>query len=177
MFEVARESQLLAGRIAVNACSGPPFDVRAALCAGLSAPANDLERYLLEGLIARAEQEFHRRCWLQSSDGTFGPIPARASSILRTRLSEPWTIATLARELFTNRVRLTTEFKEAFGVGVHHYLIECRIRAAEERLRRGQKVEAVCAEVGFRSKKTLYDAYKRVRGKALRVSNVKSLRE
>jgi AraC-like DNA-binding protein len=173
MFEAARESQLLAGRIAADRSSPSPIEVRSSLCASLSEPANDLERYVLEGLIARALYELNQRPSRAFGDTTVDRVPARASSVLRHRFSEHWTIGRLAHELVTNRLRLTTEFKAAFGVGVHRYLIECRINAAEELLGKGEKVESASKEVGFHSKKTLYDAYKRVRGKPLRVSRTK----
>jgi AraC-like DNA-binding protein len=129
-------------------------------------PRNLLERYVLEGLIALALQQCHRRAQASALTKT-DTLAGRAATVLRDRFAEPWTIGRLAHELGTNRFQLTRDFKAAMGVGIHQYLVRCRVRAAEDRIRAGEKTEAAAVAVGFRSKKTLYAAYRRVRGVSL----------
>jgi AraC-like DNA-binding protein len=169
MFCAAREAQILAGRVAVS-CVPPPVDVRAVLCEAIPPAANDVERYVLEGLIAVGQQALRKSLSrLPASDTLAG----RAASILRDRYAEPWTIPRLVHELATNHFRLTTEFKTAFGVGLHEYLVRCRVQAAEDRIRAGEKIETTAYGVGFRSKKTLYGAFRRIRGRLPATSRLK----
>lgn len=86
----------------------------------------------------------------------------KAARTLRERYAEPWTIRLLAKELATNRFCLTSEFKATHGVGVHAYLVACRLEAARRLVRNGEKVEVSARAVGFRSKKTLYNSIKRL---------------
>lgn len=165
MFYAAREAQILAGRIALR--SAPTavdvVDVRSVLCGAIPPVANHVERFVLEGLIAVAQKELTK-----PSLFSFSPDPntlvGRAACILRDRYAEHWTISLLVHELGTNRFCLTKAFKSAFGVGLHEYLVECRVEAAEDRIQAGEKIETTAYAVGFRSKKTLYAAFRRVRG-------------
>jgi AraC-like DNA-binding protein len=162
MFCAVRECQVLAGTIVLGGV--PVIDARAILCAGVPPVANDLERHVLEGLIARSQHEIEDRTShpLVATPGAgFAVLAAR---ILHDRHAEPWTIGLLAHELGTNRFRLTTEFRAALGLGVHEYLVQCRVEAAQPLIHAGAKIEAVAYAVGFRSKKTLYSAFKKVRG-------------
>jgi AraC-like DNA-binding protein len=162
MFCAARECQVLAGTIALKGVR--PTDVRPILCAGVPPVANELERYVLEGLIARSEREIEERRSDAIIFGSGSRLAVRAARILGDRHAEPWTIPLLARELGTNRFRLTTEFREALGVTVHQYLVQCRVEAAERLIQAGEKIEAAAYAVGFRSKKTLYSAFRKCRG-------------
>jgi AraC-like DNA-binding protein len=162
IFRAAREAQLLAGRIALDLI--PPSDVRAILYNDIPAASNDLERYVLEGLIARSQREIENRSSHPFISRPTKCLAARAGRILRDRYAEHWTIGLLAHELGTNRLRLTTEFKAQFAVGVHQYLVRCRVEIAERLINAGEKIEGTAYAVGFRSKTTLYAAFKRVRG-------------
>lgn len=59
MFCAARECQLLAGIIALS--DPRSVDVHAALGAAVPAPASDVERFILESLIARSLREIENR--------------------------------------------------------------------------------------------------------------------
>jgi AraC-like DNA-binding protein len=166
MYQAAKESQLVAGTIAFAGVTSP-LEIRLVLTRAIPEPRNLLERYVLEGLIALALQECHRRTSQASASNT-DTLASRAASLLRDRFAEPWTIGRLAHELGTNRFRLTSEFKATMGVGIHRYLVRCRVPAAEDCIRAGDKIETAARAVGFRSKKTLYGAYRRVRGISLR---------
>jgi len=171
MSSAARESQLLAGSLALS--DAPHLiDVRAILSNSIPPVANELERHLLEAFIARAQQELERMS--SNAAALCDPtLAGRAAQILRDRYPEQWTIQRLARELATNRFDLTTEFKRRFDVGVHEYLVRLRVARAQDLLCGDSKVESVAHDVGFRSKKTLYDAHRRVTGHSLRMDQAK----
>jgi AraC-like DNA-binding protein len=168
MYAVACAAQRLAGRILVD--SDRDFDIRRALIDSAPRPATAIERHVLEGLIAKAAHEMQQR-WAHR-DHVRPELASRAASLLGRSYAEPWTIPRLARALGTNRFSLTTEFYRAFGMGVHEYLVRVRVKAVDERLRDGcDKLETIAGDVGFRSRKTLYDAYRRVTGAALTASS------
>jgi AraC-like DNA-binding protein len=168
MFNAITQVQSLVCQVAL-ADDRSIIDIRASLCAKIPCPDNVIERYVLEGLIATTEQEFLKRSRRSSVAFSPEPLAERAARILRERLAEPWTIPRLARELGTNRFTLTTEFHAAFGMGVHEHLVRIRVQAAEERFDAGEKTESAAHDVGFRSKTTLYQAYRRVMGRRLRL--------
>ena len=167
MFKAARESQLVAGKIASSGVPSP-LQIRLVLSRAIPAPCNLLEFYVLEGLIALARRDWHICASHGSTLGKTGTLAGRAATVLRDRFAEAWTITRLAHVLGTNRFQLTREFKATMGVGVHGYLVRCRVQSAEDRIRAGDKVETAARAVGFRGTKTLYAAYKRVRGVSLR---------
>jgi AraC family transcriptional regulator len=83
---------------------------------------------------------------------------------MRERFFESWSLERLAHQLATNRCRLATEFNEQFGCSPHDYLLAYRVHVAEQRVvETAEKFETTAAEVGFRSKKTLYEAFWRLR--------------
>ena len=167
MYDATTAVQRLVGAIVFRELDGGK-DVRALLTLAIPPPTNDIERLILDGLIARAQrQPVGGLGWASSVE----PLAARAAQLLSERFAEPWTIHRLARYFATNRFTLTTEFRATFGVGVHRYLVRIRIDVAEQRLRSGpEKGEALARDVGFQSRKTLYAAYRRVTGKSLKLN-------
>jgi AraC-like DNA-binding protein len=164
MYEAACAAQRLAGSI-FDASSPHAINPRDALLASIPPPTSAIESHILEGLIARAAIEAHQSVIRQAAPVS---LAARGAELLRQRYAERWTIESLARALGTNRCTLTSEFRAAFGVGVHRYLVGVRVRAAQDRLGpNGDKIETIAREIGFAGRKALYTAYKRVTGHAL----------
>jgi|ERR1051326_1445040 AraC-like DNA-binding protein len=166
MFRAAREAQLIllrssSGRIRERA------DIAEYLRHRVPKPASRAEAHVLIGLISQAELEFELHA-MRFSLRLSRSVARRADDLLRRRFVEAWTIGRLAKYLGTNRFTLTTEFKSEYGVTVHQRLVSYRVEAAQQRLAAGQKRSAIAADVGFRSTKTLYDAFRRVTGRALR---------
>jgi len=98
-------------------------------------------------------------------------VAARAAALLRARYAEPWSLERLARALHSNRCTLTSEFRRTFGISVHQFLVVERVTAAQRRLAASDdKLETIAQDVGFGSRKTLYDAYRRVTGCRLQLN-------
>lgn len=161
MYRAATVAQGVACRILSNAIDTSEC-VRAEILHAIDPPLTDVELYVLEGFIARAEREFEIARKRLTPTDTGSTVARRAAAILRERYAERWTLERLARELATNRYDLTRGFKAEFGIGVHRYLVNRRLQAAEDRIRAGEKVEAAALDVGFRSRKTFYDARRRL---------------
>jgi AraC-like DNA-binding protein len=70
-------------------------------------------------------------------------------------------LADIAREVGRQPSYLSRLFREEVGCGVHTYLVRVRMQRAMDLLRQGEKVEAVAAEVGYRSKTNFFRHFKR----------------
>jgi YesN/AraC family two-component response regulator len=87
--------------------------------------------------------------------------------MLRTinrRYAEPLSLELFARTLGRERGYLGRLFKKEVGCGMREYLARVRVRRAAELIRQGTKIEAVILEVGYRSPKRFYDAFKQEYG-------------
>jgi AraC-like DNA-binding protein len=166
MYEVVNALQRRIGPIALSDIP-VPIEIRAYLCDSIPPPGSEIEHYVLEGLITLMRRNIEARA-VRSVLAPGKTIAERGAVMLRDRFAEKWTIRRLAQELATNRFKLTTDFHAAHGIGVHAYLVQIRVAAAQERLAAGEKTDAVARDVGFRSNKTLYNAYRRVTGRSLR---------
>lgn len=167
MYSAATAVQRAAGRLTFQ--DSESIDARSLLASTIPEPVNEIERCVLEGLIARAERAI-RHVTPSIESPLVTSVAERAAALLRQRYCEAWTMQRLAQTLGSNRCTLTSEFRRMFGVGVHQFLVEVRLEAAEQRLLTSRdKVESIAQEVGFGTRKTLYDAYRRVRGKPLNV--------
>ena len=163
MYATACAAQRLAGEILASTI--PLLDVRHALVSSVPPPVNAIESCVLEAFVARAERETQH---LQSRSDRSVSVARRAAALLRERYSESWTLPDLARTLGTNRFTLTTDFHATFGMSIHRHLVAIRVREASRRMDSGKhNLDTIAHDVGFRSRKTLYDAYKRVTGSAL----------
>ena len=174
MYAAAVAAQALVGRITFPQ-RGSPTDVRAHFAKVVPTPRSDIECWILDGLIARAEHEA-RRVLAQKDPADSQTVAIRAEHLLRERFAERWTVRRLARELGTNRFKLTHEFKGGFGVGLHRFLICIRLQEAEKRMRASEdKLETIALDVGFGSRRTFYEAYKRVNGRSFDLLRIRSI--
>jgi AraC family transcriptional regulator, regulatory protein of adaptative response / methylated-DNA-[protein]-cysteine methyltransferase len=67
----------------------------------------------------------------------------------------------LARQMNRHEDDLSKAFRRHTGIGVRAYISRRRVEAAANAIRRGEKVEAVALEAGFRSKKNFYIQFRR----------------
>jgi AraC-like DNA-binding protein len=75
------------------------------------------------------------------------------------------TLERLASAVGCSTRRLATSFRRETGRTVHRQLAHVRVRHALELILRGdEKVEAVSAMVGYKSKKNFYHQFKRIVG-------------
>ena len=90
-------------------------------------------------------------------------VAERVALLLRCDLRRPWSIASLARRAGATDTQVKRAFKREYGMSTGDYLRRVRLVAAIERLRQGEKIEAVALDVGYRSKK-FYVAFRRFTG-------------
>jgi AraC-like DNA-binding protein len=114
------------------------------------------------------------RSWLrmQDEDDDAGwllalrdPVVAGAMNCIHGRLSEPWTIDSLAREVNVSRATLARRFGELAGQTPLGYLTRWRMDVAAQRLRdTDDTIAAIAAAVGYRSEYAFSRAFARHRG-------------
>jgi AraC family transcriptional regulator len=88
-----------------------------------------------------------------------------ARAFMEERVSEPLTIAEIAREACLNRYYFIELFRTAFGVTPHQYLRRKKLDYAHSLLRTGEhSVTAVCHLVGFQSVASFTNLFRRTFG-------------
>jgi AraC-like DNA-binding protein len=87
-------------------------------------------------------------------------VSTRAAAMMRLNPARPWAIGTIARALGVTRRHLSTEFRARYGVGPLDYLHLARISKVVLALDDSTKIEALALEVGYRSKKDFYRAFR-----------------
>jgi AraC-like DNA-binding protein len=85
-----------------------------------------------------------------------GPAPRdlealrQAKALLSTRPEEPWTIATLARQVGLTEKRLKTGFRQQFGMAVNGFLQQVRLRTAHRMItEEGASITEAALAVGY----------------------------
>jgi len=87
----------------------------------------------------------------------------RVAHLLRQDFQREWDIAALARRVHATDAQITRGFRREYGRSISEYLRRVRLLQACERLRRGEKVDGVALDVGYRSK-NFYGAFRRLTG-------------
>lgn len=88
-----------------------------------------------------------------------GPV-GRVRDLIEARYSEDLSLAELARVAGFSRDHLIRAFRRRVGITPHAYLVDVRVRRAQDRLRAGRAPAAVAAEVGFADQAHLTRAFK-----------------
>jgi AraC-like DNA-binding protein len=91
---------------------------------------------------------------------------SRAARLIRMHYDERWSVDRLARGLHMTPSHLRVEFQREYGMPVHQYREHVRVREAAMKIRT-EKVDAHALRVGYRSRKNLYAAFRRVTGMSL----------
>jgi AraC-like DNA-binding protein len=100
-------------------------------------------------------------------------VGTRAADLIRREPARRWTVGGIARRLGVTRKTLGSDFRARFGIGPGQYVHAARVALALMQLGKPWKVEALGYEVGYRSKKDFYRAFKRWTG--LTPNRVRSL--
>lgn len=166
LFDVARELQILAGKLAQADASTRPILIDHAI-KDLPPATTDLERWFLARFLhdatmrgAAVAPEHAPR-----TDPPQSPLAAAVADLLATRFAEVWTVRKVAAFFARHPSTIEREMKRAFHVSVHAFLTACRMRAAQRLLAESDwKIEAVGREVGYRSKKNFYEEFRRATG-------------
>jgi len=89
---------------------------------------------------------------------------AAAVSLLHMRYADAPTLSDLAAEVGLTPHQLIRAFNRSVGLPPHRYLTQVRLSAACRRLRRGDAIAEVAAEVGFYDQPALTHHFKRCYG-------------
>jgi AraC-like DNA-binding protein len=93
------------------------------------------------------------------------PVVGPVLRLLHHQPAQPWTVASLAREVGVSRAALARRFHELVGDPPMRFLAEWRIAlAADLLLEPGATIGSVADEVGYGSPYALSAAFKRMRG-------------
>jgi len=94
--------------------------------------------------------------------GSRDPIVGRSLAILHSRVSQPWTIADLAREVGLSRSALAERFSRFLAVPPMTYLTRWRLQLAARELTTTPRGTAdIAADVGYESEAAFNRAFKR----------------
>ena len=72
-----------------------------------------------------------------------------AVDYIRSHMAQPLQVADIAQAIHVSESRLQRSFRACADVGVHGYLLRCKLDFAMEHLRNGGSVEAVAQASGF----------------------------
>jgi len=90
-----------------------------------------------------------------------------ALSLIHGRYGEPWTVASLAREVAMSRSAFSERFKDLVGEPPLSYLARWRLHSAARMLRSSNvKLAQVARRVGYESPVAFHKAFKRVLGRS-----------
>ena len=93
------------------------------------------------------------------------PDVARVIALLHARTAEPWTLASLAREVHLSRATLARRFSELVGEPPLSYLARWRMHVAAQRLKySSDTVGTIARDVGYTSEYAFNRAFARHRG-------------
>lgn len=97
--------------------------------------------------------------------GLKDPFVARALMLIHGRLSEPWTVDDLARQIGLSRSALADRFTRLIGEPPMHYLARWRLQVAAQRLSTSlEPTVRIAYEVGYESEAAFNRAFKRLFG-------------
>ena len=93
------------------------------------------------------------------------PVAGKALRVLQNNPAQPWTVATLAREIGVSRATLARRFADLVGEPPMAFLTAWRLALAADLLREPDAtIGTVARQVGYGSPFALSAAFKRVRG-------------
>lgn len=85
----------------------------------------------------------------------------RMLALIEAHSAEPISLRTLAATIGCSTAYLGRQFRRQMGMTFRAYIAHVRIERAAHSIRRGEKIEAVAREVGYRSKKNFYRQFER----------------
>jgi len=101
---------------------------------------------------------------LEGGAGVLGSGLGRAREFLHAMVAENPSLDAVAQASDMNKFVLLRQFKRAFGITPHHYLISLRIERARTQLASGAAPAAVAATLGFADQPHFSRHFKRVLG-------------
>ncbi|MGD1898899.1 MAG: helix-turn-helix transcriptional regulator [Phormidesmis sp.] len=102
----------------------------------------------------------------------------QATAILRNQLAHPPTIESLARQVYTNRLKLNQSFHRVYGTTPFNYLRECRLTRAHYLLMTSDlSVSEVAIAVGYTCRSKFATAFRQWRGINPKAYQMQALRQ
>jgi AraC-like DNA-binding protein len=89
------------------------------------------------------------------------PVAVRAAAVLRSRPGADWPIERLAATVGASTATLERSFSAVYGVSPHRYRSLLRMRLTAMSIRDGGCIEGVLLDLGCRSPKAVYRAFRR----------------
>lgn len=86
---------------------------------------------------------------------------ARVLEMMQSDLAEAWTLDRLAAAVGTSRFALSRRFRAHYGLGLHDWLMDARLRQARHWLADGMPVAEVAAACGFTDQSHLARRFKK----------------
>ena len=176
LYRVAREFQLLAGRLALGRIDSVGFQQ---FLDTLPAPQSLIESSVvhafaeqvevLTGIQIPASLSGHPtvspRSWATARRFPHAAEAQLARAVLASRFTEAWTIPRLAREVGCNRTLLERAFEELTGMTIHQFLVQQRIETGKHLIAHTSlKLTTVPSEVGYRSKPPFFRHFRQLTG-------------
>jgi AraC-like DNA-binding protein len=94
--------------------------------------------------------------------GMRDPAVGKALALIHARLNHPWTAEDLAGEVALSRSAFNDRFAALIGVPPKRYLLQWRLKVAQEKLRDGAlSIAQVAHEVGYEAEEAFNRAFKR----------------
>jgi AraC-like DNA-binding protein len=84
----------------------------------------------------------------------------RMLDVIAARSADPLSLRTFAAEIGRSEEYLARLFRQQMGTTVREYIARVRLDRAAHAIRRGDKIEAVALEIGYRSKKNFYRRFR-----------------
>jgi AraC-like DNA-binding protein len=159
LWEVAEHAQRAIAQIEAYAKSQQDNDESEAGAAQRSGDAQGQapESALASSMIVTAGQA--------GAAGTQSREVRRALRHIDQYYDRPLDLGRLSRIAGCSRSTLTRSFRREFGLTVHDYVVGIRLARAVEAMTKGEKIESVMLAVGFRSKRTFYQLFKKQFGR------------
>lgn len=85
----------------------------------------------------------------------------RVMEMMQADVAEPWTLASLAAEVGSSRFVLSRSFRQNYGLGLHDWLMDLRLRQARRWLADGMPAAEVAVACGFADQSHLSRRFKR----------------
>jgi AraC-like DNA-binding protein len=104
--------------------------------------------------------------WARDHAACFGrahswPVAVRAAAVLRSRPGADWPIERLAATVGASKATLERSFRAVYGISPHSYRSLVRMRLTAVSIRDGGCIEGVLLDLGWRSPKAAYRAFRR----------------
>ena len=87
------------------------------------------------------------------------PLADRVARYINLNIQSELALEQIARRFFVSKFYLCRAFKQAKGCSIHSYIIECRLKYADELISLGETISSAAYKAGFSDYSTFYRAY------------------